>query len=43
MVPEIQLTLKNEGTEFLGLDPLNGLGSQSLGLDMEGQDWMSLL
>jgi len=43
VVPEIQLTLKNEGTEFLGLDPLNGLGSQSLGLDMEGQDWMSLL
>ena len=28
---------------FLGLEPLNGSGSRSLGLDMEGQAWMTLL
>jgi len=40
VVPKIQLALKYESTEFLGLglEPLNGLGSQSLGLDVEVWD-----
>jgi len=42
VIPKIQLALKYESTEFLGSEPLNGLGSLSLGLDVKVWDWMSL-